>query len=130
MSLPPLTRPVSARRWPHPWFVPSGNLAAPRPLSPSTFTARLAYEVLMALDLDRDGCITARDAELARAHQVRFAVDFQLAPGVSVELKSPERLAHAADVLAEEILEGRGDMPGLPVARLLERRTAALRRLH
>ena len=83
----------------------------------------------MALDLDRDGCITARDAELARAHRLRFAVDFQLAPGVSVELKGPEWLAHAADVLAEEILAGRGDVPGLPVARLLERRTTALRRL-
>jgi alpha,alpha-trehalase len=101
----------------------------PRPLSPSPFTARLAYEVLMALDLDRDGCITARDAELARAHPLRFAVDFQLGPGVSVELKGPERLAHAADVLAEELLEGRGDLPGLPVARLLERRTVALRQL-
>ncbi len=83
----------------------------------------------MALDLDGDGCITARDAEKARASNLRFAVDFQLAPGVSVELKSAERLAHVADVLAEEILEGRGDVPGLPVARMLERRTVALRRL-
>jgi hypothetical protein len=64
--------------------------SAPRPLSPSTFTARLAYEVLMALDLDRDGCITARDAEKARASNLRFAVDFLLGPGVSVELASPE----------------------------------------
>lgn len=83
----------------------------------------------MALDLDRDGCITARDAELARASNLRFAVDFMLGPGVSVEVASPERLAHVADVLAEEILEGRGDLPGLPVARMLERRTVALRRL-
>jgi len=83
----------------------------------------------MALDLDGDGCITARDAERARASNLRFAVDFPLGPGVSVELAGPERLAHAADVLAEEILEGRGDMPGLPMARILERRTAALRRL-
>jgi alpha,alpha-trehalase len=102
---------------------------APRPLSPSTFTARLAYDVLMALDLDRDGCITARDAERARASNLRFAVDFMLGPGMDLELASPERLAHVADVLAEEILEGRGDLPGLPVARMLERRTATLRRL-
>jgi alpha,alpha-trehalase len=83
----------------------------------------------MALDLDRDGCLTARDAEQARASQLRFAVDFPLGPGVSVELEGPERLAHVADVLAEEILAGRGDMPGLPVARMLERRTVALRTL-
>ncbi len=83
----------------------------------------------MALDLDRDGCITARDAERARAINLRFGVDFLLGPGVSLELTSPERLAHVADVLAEEILEGRGDVPGLPVARMLERRTVALRRL-
>ncbi|WP_224371913.1 trehalase family glycosidase [Hyalangium versicolor] len=99
------------------------------PLSPSTFTPRLAYEVIMALDLDGDGCITARDAERARAINLRFAVDFQLGPGMSVALASPERLAHVADVLAEEILEGRGDVHGLPVARMLERRTVALRRL-
>lgn len=123
-----MSAPLSARI-PGSLLVPSAAPHAVPPLSPSTFTARLAYEVLMALDLDRDGCITARDAELARAHQLRFAVDFQLAPGVSVELKGPEWLAHAADVLAEEILAGRGDVPGLPVARLLERRTAALRRL-
>jgi alpha,alpha-trehalase len=83
----------------------------------------------MALDLDGDGCITARDAERARASNLRFAVDFLLGPGVSVELAGPERLAHVADVLAEEILEGRGDVPGLPVARMLERRTVALRHL-
>lgn len=83
----------------------------------------------MALDLDRDGCITARDARQARASNVHFGVEFLLAPGVSVELTSPERIAHVADVLAEEILEGRGDVPGLPVARMLERRTVALRRL-
>jgi alpha,alpha-trehalase len=102
---------------------------APLLLSPSTFTARLAFEVLMALDLDRDGCITAKDAELARASNLRFAVDFMLGPGVSMALASPERLAHAADVLAEEIHAGRGDVPGLPVARMLERRTVVLRRL-
>lgn len=102
---------------------------APLALSPSTFTARHAYEVLMALDLDRDGRITAKDAERARASNLRFAVDFVLGPGVSVELATPERLAHVADVLAEEILAGRGDQPGLPVARMLERRTVALRRL-
>lgn len=107
---------------------PSAKVA-PGPVSPSTFTARLAYEVIMALDLDGDGCITARDAERARAINLRFAVDFQLAPGVSVELASPERLAHAADVLAEEILGGRGDVHGLPVERMLERRTVVLRRL-
>jgi alpha,alpha-trehalase len=83
----------------------------------------------MALDLDGDGCITARDAERARENNLRFAVDIQLGPGVRLELADPERLAHAADVLAEEILEGRGDVPGLPVARMLERRTAVLRRL-
>jgi alpha,alpha-trehalase len=126
MSSPIPTRSVLSRV-PAVWAVlPS---TAPRPLSPSTFTARLAYDVLMALDLDRDGCITARDAEKARASNLRFAVDFLLGPGVSVELESPERLAHVADVLAEEILEGRGDLPGLPVARMLERRTVALRRL-
>jgi alpha,alpha-trehalase len=101
----------------------------PLPLSPGTFTPRLAYEVLMALDLDRDGCLTVRDAERASASNLRFAVDFLLGPGVSMALVGPERLAHAADVLAEEILEGRGEVPGLPVARMLERRTVALRRL-
>jgi len=126
MSSPIPTRSVSSRV---PGVLAALPSSAPRPLSPSTFTARLAYDVLMALDLDRDGCITARDAEKARASNLRFAVDFLLGPGVSVELASPERLAHAADVLAEEILEGRGDLPGLPVARMLERRTEALRRL-
>ncbi|ADO75952.1 Trehalase [Stigmatella aurantiaca DW4/3-1] len=106
-----------------------GALAAPSPLSPSPFTARLAYEVLMALDLDRDGRITAKDAERARSSNLRFAVDFLLGPGVRLELSGAERLSHAADVLAEEILQGRGELPGLPATRLLERRTAALRRM-
>ncbi|MDY7226273.1 trehalase family glycosidase [Hyalangium rubrum] len=129
MSSPTASRSVSVRALSAPLDRPSVADASPRPLSPSTFTARLAYEVLMALDLDRDGCITARDAERARASNLRFAVDIQLGPGVRLELAGPERLAHAADVLAEEILEGRGDVPGLPVARMLERRTVALRRL-
>jgi alpha,alpha-trehalase len=96
---------------------------------PAWTTPRLAWPVLAALDLDGDGRLTARDAEQARARNLRFAVDLQLGPGVRIELAGAERLAHAADVLAEEILEGRGDVPGLPVDRLLERRTVTLRRL-
>jgi alpha,alpha-trehalase len=129
MSSPSASRFVTARTLATPLVRPSENQVSPRPLSPSTFTARHAYEVLMALDLDGDGCITARDAERARASNLRFAVDIQLGPGVRLELADPERLAHVADVLAEEILEGRGDLPGLPVARILERRTVTLRRL-
>lgn len=129
MSSPSASRSLSARALSTPLARPSANPVVPRPLSPSTFTARHAYEVLMALDLDGDGCITARDAERARESGVRFAVDIQLGPGVRLELADPERLAHVADVLAEEILEGRGDLPGLPVARMLERRTQTLRRL-
>ncbi|HEX8702193.1 MAG TPA: trehalase family glycosidase [Myxococcaceae bacterium] len=129
MSSPAAPRSVSARTLATPLGRPRNEFAAPRPLSPSTFTARHAYDVVMALDLDGDGCITARDAERAREHHVRFAVDIELGPGVRLELADPERLAHVADVLAEEILEGRGDIPGLPVARMLERRTVALKRL-
>lgn len=99
------------------------------PLSVATTTARLAFELLMVLDLDRDGRLTQRDAGLARDAGLRFAVDLELGPGVRLELAGPERLSHVADILAEVILEGRGDAPGLPVERLLEPRTTSLRRL-
>ncbi|WP_331107754.1 trehalase family glycosidase, partial [Archangium sp.] len=98
-------------------------------LSVTTATARLAYDVLAALDLDGDGRLTDRDAERARESGLRFAVDLELAPGVRLELAGAERLAHAADVLAEEILEGRGEALGLPVERMLASRTSTLRRL-
>jgi alpha,alpha-trehalase len=102
---------------------------SPVPLSSTTATARLAYDLLAALDLDGDGRLTDRDATRARELGMRFAVDLELGPGVRVELAGAERLSHAADVLAEELLEGRGDAPGLPVTRMLASRTAALRRL-
>jgi alpha,alpha-trehalase len=92
-------------------------------------SARLAYDVLAALDLDGDGRLTARDAERARELGLRFAVDLELGPGVRLELAGAERLSHAADVLAEEVLEGRGEVPGLPVERMLVSRTEALRQL-
>lgn len=91
--------------------------------------ARLAYSILATLDLDGDGRLTERDAEAARGFQQRFALELQLAPGVRLELTGAERLAHVADVLAEAILENRGDEPGLPLARLLEPRTTVLRNL-
>ncbi|MGZ3461385.1 MAG: hypothetical protein ACXU86_23080 [Archangium sp.] len=40
--------------------------AAPGSLSVASSTARLAFETLMALDLDGDGRLTQRDAGLAR----------------------------------------------------------------
>ena len=83
----------------------------------------------MALDLDGDGRLTERDAVSAREGGLRFAVDLEIGPGVRLELAGAERLSHAADVLAEEILEGRGELPGLPVERMLEPRTQTLRRL-
>ncbi|PTL81052.1 trehalase [Vitiosangium sp. GDMCC 1.1324] len=83
----------------------------------------------MALDLDGDGRLTERDAGRAREGGLRFAVDLEISPGVRLELAGAERLSHAADVLAEEILESRGDEPGLPVERMLDTRTSALRRL-
>jgi alpha,alpha-trehalase len=98
-------------------------------LSVTSATARLAYDVLAALDLDGDGRLTARDAERAKERGMRFAVDLELAPGARLELAGAERLSHAADVLAEEILDGRGDDPGLPVERMLASRTTTLRRL-
>lgn len=100
-----------------------------RPLSATHASARLAFELLQALDLDGDGRLTERDAARAREAGLRFAVDLELGPGVRLELAGAERLAHAADVLAEEILAGRGEAPGLPVERLLEGRTTSLRRL-
>lgn len=101
----------------------------PGTLSASSSTARLAFSLLMALDLDGDGRLTARDAGRASENGLRFAVDLELGPGVRLELAGAERLSHAADVLAAEILEGRGDEPGLPVERMLESRTTALRQL-
>ena len=98
-------------------------------LSATTSTARRAFETLMALDLDGDGRLTDRDAGRAREGGLRFAVDLELAPGMRLELAGAERLSHAADVLAEEILAGRGEEPGLPVERMLEPRTQTLRRL-
>ncbi|HEX8437352.1 MAG TPA: trehalase, partial [Archangium sp.] len=120
-----LSQRVASERAPEPLAPP----ATPGVLSLSTATARLAYDVLAALDLDGDGRLTARDAERARELGLRFAVDLELGPGVRLELAGAERLSHAADVLAEEILEGRGDAPGLPVERMLVSRTDALRRL-
>ncbi|WNG17355.1 trehalase family glycosidase [Cystobacter fuscus] len=115
-------------RAPEPTPAPVAS-AAPAPLSVATATARLAFELLMSLDLDRDGRLTQRDAGLAREAGLRFAVDLELGPGVRLELAGAERLAHAADVLAEMVHEGRGDVPGLPLERLLESRTTALRGL-
>ena len=115
-------------RAPEPLPAPAAN-TAPAPLSVTTATARLAFDVLMVLDLDGDGRLTQRDAGLARDAGLRFAVDLELGPGVRLELAGAERLSHAADVLAEVILEGRGDVSGLPLERLLESRTTALRRL-
>jgi alpha,alpha-trehalase len=102
---------------------------SPGILSATTSTARLAFEVLMALDLDGDGRLTDHDAGRARESGLRFAVDLELGPGARLELAGAERLSHAADILAEEILEGRGEDPGLPVERMLEPRTDTLRRL-
>ncbi len=126
ISLPNrLSQRVAHERSPEPLAPPS----TPGVLSVSTATARVAYDVLAALDLDGDGRLTARDAERARELGLRFAVDLELGPGVRLELAGAERLSHAADVFAEEILEGRGDAPGLPVERMLVSRTAALRGL-
>jgi alpha,alpha-trehalase len=108
-------------------LTPSERLS--RPLSATTATPRLAYEVLTVLDLDGDGRLTARDAERARELGLRFAVDLELGPGMRIELAGPERLAHAADVLAEKLLAGQGDEPGLPIEQLLAPRTTAMRRL-
>ncbi|HYO54948.1 trehalase family glycosidase, partial [Archangium sp.] len=76
-----------------------------------------------------DGRLTDRDAGRARESGLHFAVELELSPGVRLELAGAERLSHAADILAEEILEGRGEAPGLPVQRMLEPRTDTLRRL-
>ena len=104
-------------------------LDTPAVLSATTSTARRAFETLMALDLDGDGRLTDRDAGRARDEGLRFAVDLELAPGMRLELAGAERLSHAADVLAEELLAGRGEAIGLPVERMLEPRTQTLRRL-
>lgn len=101
----------------------------PGALSVTTATARLAFESIMALDLDGDGRLTERDAARARESGLRFAVDLELGPGLRLELAGAERLSHAADVLAGEVQAGRGDEPGLPVERMLESRTRALRQL-
>src|SRR5688500_18654547 len=92
---PEASRVESAPASPGP--VTSGALAV------TTVTPRLAYELLLALDLDGDGRLTNRDAERARASGLRFALELQLAPGVRLELADAERLSHVADVLAEEI---------------------------
>ncbi|HEX8819001.1 MAG TPA: trehalase family glycosidase, partial [Archangium sp.] len=126
----PTSRSPSLRRLPPSLLLaPTPAQTTPGVLSVTTATARLAYDVLAALDLDGDGRLTDRDAERARESGLRFAVDLELAPGVRLELAGAERLAHAADVLAEEILEGRGEALGLPVERMLASRTSTLRRL-
>ncbi len=132
-SLPDASRvlaAVAAAAEPAPRETPRAPVSvSPAPLSVTTASARLAFETVMALDLDGDGRLTQRDAVLAREAGLRFAVDLELGPGVRLELAGPERLSHAADVLAERVLEGRGDEDGLPVERLLETRTAALKGL-
>lgn len=100
-----------------------------RPLPAPPLTPRAAYETLAALDLDGDGRLTRRDEERARSSPQGFAVAFELLPGVRLELSGAERLAHAADVLAEEVLAGRGDHSSLPLQRMLEPRTRILRAL-
>ncbi len=129
---PRLLRSASSTKNPLPLAappVPTARPATPGSLSATTATARLAYEVLMTLDLDGDGRLTDRDAERARESGQRFAVELVLGPGARLELAGAERLAHAADVLSEELIAGRGDEPGLPVERMLAPRTETLRRL-
>ncbi|MFY0576828.1 hypothetical protein ACN28S_23065 [Cystobacter fuscus] len=109
----PPTPPNAAVRAPEPSPAPVASVA-PAPLPVATATARLAFELLMTLDLDRDGRLTQRDAGLAREAGLRFAVDLELGPGVRLELAGAERLAHAADVLAEVVFEGRGMSPDCP----------------
>ncbi|HLL52353.1 MAG TPA: hypothetical protein VK447_02345, partial [Myxococcaceae bacterium] len=92
-------------------------------------TARLAYAAVAALDLDGDGRLTGRDEERARSGARAFTVELPLESGVTLRLSGAERLAHAADVLAEEVLGGRGDSASLPLDRLLQPRTRIMREM-
>jgi len=128
----PQPRPVSRKTQTRPRATETPAFPQANPLKRVALglpTPRAAFEQLAALDFDGDGRLTSRDAQHARQNQLRFEVNLPVGPGLHLALTTAERLAHAAEVLGQLILDGQGDLPGLPTERLLEGRVQALRTL-
>jgi len=90
--------------------------------SAATLLARV-----LEFDLNRDGAIDHRDAAEAARVGKSLAIEVRLSDGSVETLAGPERLAHAADVLATAV-RTQGPQAKVPEAALLEPPGAALSR--
>jgi alpha,alpha-trehalase len=88
-------------------------------------TAARMLEDVLGLDLNHDGRLDAKDEQLAQKSGRDFGLSVTLSDGTVEKLEGPERLAHAADVLATQVRTN-GVRAPVPDAALVEPPGAAL----
>jgi alpha,alpha-trehalase len=106
---------------------PEAAVAKPVAKADSYDSAAKLLERVLEFDLNRDGAIDHRDAAAAARAGKSLAMEVRLSDGSVETLAGPERLAHAADVLATAV-RTQGPHAKVPEAALLEPPGAALSR--